>query len=269
MLSFESPNSKLNIQNSAESAMKQATPFDSMAADYDQAFTDTLIGARMRQAVWRRLDAAFCPGAHVLELNCGTGEDAVYLARRGVHVLATDISSAMLAAARAKVERAGLHELVQVEQLDITRLAEHAAGPRHFDGALSNFGGLNCVADLAAAARGLAAHLRPGAPALLCVMGPLVPWEWAWYLWRRQPRKAFRRLRPRPEHPLPDGWCAAAGVCAGISAAAGECGRRAAAALVCRGLGAAPPARAGPACCLRAADRGAAAAPLAGRSLSG
>lgn len=176
--------------------MKQATPFDSMAADYDQAFTDTLIGARMRQAVWRRLDAAFCPGAHVLELNCGTGEDAVYLARRGVHVLATDISSAMLAAARAKVERAGLHELVQVEQLDITRLAEHAAGPRHFDGALSNFGGLNCVADLAAAARGLAAHLRPGAPALLCVMGPLVPWEWAWYLWRGQPRKAFRRLRP-------------------------------------------------------------------------
>ena len=64
-----------------------------------------------------------------------------------------------------------------------------------FDGALSNFGGLNCVADLGAVAAGLAASLRPGATALLCVMGPLVPWEWAWYLWRRQPAKAFRRLR--------------------------------------------------------------------------
>ena len=31
--------------------------------------------------------------------------------------------------------------------------------------------------------------------ALLCVMGPLVPWEWAWFVWRGQPTKAFRRLR--------------------------------------------------------------------------
>ena len=26
-------------------------------------------------------------------------------------------------------------------------------------------------------------------------MGPLVPWEWGWYLGHGQPRKAFRRLR--------------------------------------------------------------------------
>jgi hypothetical protein len=29
---------------------------------------------------------------------------------------------------------------------------------------------------------------------MLCVMGPIVPWEWAWYLLRRRPGKAFRRL---------------------------------------------------------------------------
>ena len=65
-----------------------------------------------------------------------------------------------------------------------------------FDGALSNFGGLNCVADLRAAAAGLAACLRPGAVAVLCVMGPLVPWEWAWFLGHGQPARAWRRLRP-------------------------------------------------------------------------
>jgi hypothetical protein len=27
-------------------------------------------------------------------------------------------------------------------------------------------------------------------------MGPLVPWEWLWYLFHGQPRRAFRRLRP-------------------------------------------------------------------------
>jgi hypothetical protein len=28
------------------------------------------------------------------------------------------------------------------------------------------------------------------------VMGPLVPWEWGWYLGRGEARKAFRRLTP-------------------------------------------------------------------------
>ena len=38
------------------------------------------------QAVWRRLDDGFGPGDRVLELGCGTGEDAVHLAQRGVRV---------------------------------------------------------------------------------------------------------------------------------------------------------------------------------------
>jgi hypothetical protein len=65
-----------------------------------------------------------------------------------------------------------------------------------FDGVLSNFGGLNCVGDLPAVAQGLAKVLRPGAKALLGVMGPTVPWEWGWHLACGQPRRAFRRLRP-------------------------------------------------------------------------
>jgi SAM-dependent methyltransferase len=182
-----------------------------MAPDYDRAFSESAIGRHMRAAVWRRLDAAFRPGDRVLELNCGTGEDAVYLGRRGVRVLATDISAGMLDVARAKVARAGLAGVVQVERLDITELRmkneELRSGASSFsilnsqfsvpfDGVLSNFGGLNCVADLPGVARGLAALLRPGGRALLCVMGPLVPWEWGWYLAHGQPRKAFRRLRP-------------------------------------------------------------------------
>jgi SAM-dependent methyltransferase len=194
--------------------LSQPSPFDELAADYDQGFTNSTIGSLMRQAVWRRLDARFRPGDRVLELNCGTGADAIYLARRGVRVLATDIAPAMLDVTRAKVAQAGLEELVEVELLaieDLTRrqgdkekgransyslspsLPVSWSGP--FDGVLSNFGGLNCVADFRGVAAGLAACLRPGAPALLCVMGPLAPWEWAWYLWRRQPAKAFRRLR--------------------------------------------------------------------------
>jgi SAM-dependent methyltransferase len=164
--------------------------FDALAADYDSRFTGTPLGTLLRQAVQRRLDARFAPGDRVLELACGTGEDAVHLGHRGVRVIATDASESMVEQARAKSE--GLREMIELRQLAIEGLAS-LSGP--FDGAFSNFGGLNCVQDLAAVSQALANLLRPGAPVLLCVMGPVVPWEWAGFLRRGEPGKAFRRLR--------------------------------------------------------------------------
>ena len=170
-----------------------ASPFDALAADYDRQFTDSLLGGILRRAVWRRLDAAFAPGMRVLELGCGTGEDAVHLGARGVQVLATDGSAAMVEAARRKAVKAGLAGLVEARRLSFERLGDlPEAG---FDGAFSNFGAVNCAADLAALAADLARVLKPGAPVLLCVMGPLVPWEWLWFGLRGDLRSAFRRLR--------------------------------------------------------------------------
>ncbi len=175
----------------------ESTAFDSAAAAYDATFSSSVLGGLARRAVWRRLDVCFAAGDRVLELGCGTGEDAVHLARRGVRVVATDRSPAMLAVARQKVEEAGLGERVETRRLAIEDLSGEAARLKPpFDGALSSFGALNCVADLAAAARDLAACLRPGAVAALSLMGPLVPWEWAWYLLRGRPATALRRLRP-------------------------------------------------------------------------
>ncbi|HUL01645.1 MAG TPA: class I SAM-dependent methyltransferase [Gemmatimonadales bacterium] len=174
-----------------------AAVFDTLAPDYDAHFTDSTLGRILRRTVWRWLDRAFAPGDRVLELNCGTGEDAVHLAARGVRVLATDASPAMLAVAQAKADRAGLHETVEVRRLEIEHL-DQALGhpPAPLDGAFSNFGGLNCVTDLHRAAAALAALLKPGARVVLCVMGPLVPWEWAWFAAHGQPAKALRRLAP-------------------------------------------------------------------------
>jgi hypothetical protein len=67
---------------------------------------------------------------------------------------------------------------------------------RHFDGVFSNFGAVNCVADMAGLARSVAARLADGAPLLFVAMGRHVPWEWAWYLARGDRARAFRRLRP-------------------------------------------------------------------------
>jgi len=169
------------------------SPFDAIVQSYDRAFTNSRTGSLMRAAVRRRLDVRFRAGYRVLELNCGTGEDAIYLAKRGIEVLATDVSPEMVRLTSAKVMHEELSARVKVNQLtweELNRLPE-----QKFDGALSNFGGLNCVKDLASAARALADRLRPRSIALLCIMGPLCPWEWIWFTLRGEPSKAFRRLK--------------------------------------------------------------------------
>ncbi len=166
--------------------------FDRLAADYDRLFDENPIGSLMRKAVRRRLEARFAPGRRILELNCGTGEDAIFLALRGVPVLATDRSLNMIEVCRGKADRRGVSGMVEFRPLGLEELGRLEGSS--FDGVLSNFGGLNCVEDLPATGRSLARLLRPGALALFCVMGPWVPWEWYWFLDRREPEKAFRRL---------------------------------------------------------------------------
>jgi SAM-dependent methyltransferase len=166
--------------------------FDVLAAEYDVHFTATPLGVLLRQAVHRRLDSRFAAGDHVLEMACGTGEDAVHLGRRGVRVVATDASGLMIERARAKVAAAGLADRIETRRLAIEDLAS-LTGP--FDGAFSNFGGLNCVADLEGLGNALGDLVRPGGLVLLCVMGPFVPWEWAGFVLRGEFGKAFRRLR--------------------------------------------------------------------------
>lgn len=178
------------IQQQAYSA-----PFDAVAARYDETFTRSLIGRAQRSAVWRELEKTFHPGDRILEVGCGTGVDACFLGQRGVRVTACDSSSQMIGVAAQKVRDSGLDELVQPRLLraeDIARLPANEP----FDGALSNFGALNCVDDLGKIARDLARLLKPGASALLCWMGPRCAWEMIWYLREGNRTKALRRLQP-------------------------------------------------------------------------
>ncbi len=167
--------------------------FDAAADSYDMKFTRSTIGSLMRSAVWRRLAVRFAPGARVLEMNCGTGEDALWMAQRGVSVLATDISPLMLRVAEAKLSGMPAAAGVRFRQLAWEQLGSLEEKP--FDGMLSNFGGLNCVHDLRGAARSLAGKLQRGAIAILCIMGPMVAWEWGWFLLRGKPAAAFRRMQ--------------------------------------------------------------------------
>jgi SAM-dependent methyltransferase len=146
--------------------------------------------------VQERYDHCFANREHLLELGCGTGEDAVKLARRGHRVVAVDTSERMLRVAQAKAERAGVAHRVRFECASMENLGQIAglAGTT-FDGVYSNFGAVNCAQDLETLVGELATRLSPGAPLVWVVMGRLVPWEWAWYLAHGDAGKAFRRLR--------------------------------------------------------------------------
>jgi SAM-dependent methyltransferase len=171
-----------------------AAAFDTVAPRFDERFGAWRSVAAQRRAVRRRLLDAFPPGARVLELGGGTGEDAAFLADAGRSVLLTDASPAMVDVARRKLAGRAAAEVCAAEAMEALAADREAAGAPPFDGAFSNFAALNCVADLRPVARGLARMLRPGAPALLVLFGPLPPGEIVVETLRGRPRSAFRRL---------------------------------------------------------------------------
>jgi SAM-dependent methyltransferase len=168
-----------------------AAAFDQLAARYDELWTDSITGRAQRQAVWRAIAGLFRSGERVADLGCGTGEDALWLARTGVTVYAVDSSPMML---RIAAERAR-HEMLDHRILCATADLARFVPPGELDGAISNFGALNTIANLRPLARALASAMRPGGRAALCVMGRFCFWETVWYLLRGQPSKAFRRAR--------------------------------------------------------------------------
>lgn len=167
--------------------------FDEMAGTYDATFTDTQVGRALREIVWSRLEQTFLPPKRILELGCGTGEDALRLARSGVQVVATDPSAGMIQVARAKAAAGNCAQRIEFRCLGMQEIRSFAPGEM-FDGVLSNFGAVNCVPNLQALVADVAGRLRPGAPLLWVVMGRYAPWEWLWYLVRGHRRKAWRRL---------------------------------------------------------------------------
>jgi len=167
--------------------------FDSIAEQYDDIFTRSRIGRAQRAAVWPVLQQIFRVGERVLELNCGTGEDALFLARTGVSVYGCDASERMIAVAARRIAEAARGAQVQLEVRSTEAIGElRDAGD--FDGVLSNFSGLNCVADLGDVASHLARLVKPEGRLVLCFSSRLCLWETLWYMAHGQVARALRRL---------------------------------------------------------------------------
>jgi len=173
--------------------------FDHIAHLYDEDFTFSEIGKLQRERVWLYLDSMLPKDTtlDILELNCGTGEDAARFAERGHRVLATDISPKMVEVAKTKSEQKGFANLVASQTLDITALNPTLLNERKFDWVFSNFGGLNCLneQDL----RNFAAHLpqilKTNGRFIAVIMPDACLWERFYFLFKGNKEEAYRRFK--------------------------------------------------------------------------
>lgn len=178
------------------------TSFDAVAESYDGTFTASRIGRAQRDVVWRYLERHVLGPAPmaILELGCGTGEDAVRFAALGHQVHAVDSSAAMLRVGGAKAHVAGVAQQIHFEQVDLLEPDRLFAGPPAFDLVFSNFGPLNCLApeQLDHLSAVLGQQVRPGGRVVLVVMPRGCPWEWLWFGLQLRPAQALRRFKRGP-----------------------------------------------------------------------
>lgn len=172
--------------------------FDIIAESYDSLFTGSMIGRSQRAAVRRKAETVFRAGDHVLELNCGTGTDAFFLASLGIAVTACDASPRMIEQAQKQKAVAAPRAAVDFRVLCTERLDE-LPPDLQFDGVFSNFSGLNCIPDLSKTWQHLAERLRPGAQILICLSTRFCVWEILHYLCKAEFHKAYRRCRGTTE----------------------------------------------------------------------
>ena len=119
-----------------DSAINRAFTAQSNHYDADD-FHNPILQAWRRQ-IYKHVDAYLRPASNLLELNAGTGIDALHFAHAGHNVLATDISDGMILQLRNKVEKEGPVSL-RVKQLSFTNLSMLKG--ELFDYVFSNFGG--------------------------------------------------------------------------------------------------------------------------------
>ena len=174
--------------------MLNPTAFDAFAADYDANFSHTQLGKILRQRVWDIYGRYFQPGQHLLELACGTGEDALWLAKQGFTITATDGSAEMVAVTQHKAQKAGLTHHIITHQLPLQNIRQYPIPHTPYDGLYSNFGGLNTIGKWQRLANSLAQLVRPGGIAVLVPMGSVCLWEIGWYLLHGDVKRAMRRF---------------------------------------------------------------------------
>jgi len=153
-----------------------ATAFSRQSAFFDQLYAANNIVQYKRQRVQNHLQQYISPGNFILELNSGTGQDAIWLAQQGCKIHATDISTGMQEVLHQKIRAEGLGDFITYELCSFTQLQNLAEkGP--YDMIFSNFAGLNCTGELDKVLAAFSSLLKPGGVVTLVLLPRFCLWE--------------------------------------------------------------------------------------------
>jgi ubiquinone/menaquinone biosynthesis C-methylase UbiE len=166
--------------------------FTAQSAVFDKLYGNDSIIAYKRTRVRQHISSHIKPGSEILELNCGTGEDAFYFAMQGFRVHATDTSTGMLDELMKKKSARPESGSISMEQCSFTKLT-HLKNKGPFDYVYSNFGGLNCTGDLNKVLTDLTPMIKPGGFLTLVIISKFCLWE-SLLIFKGMFRTAFRRF---------------------------------------------------------------------------
>lgn len=115
--------------------------FDAVGASIETTAATNPVNGWMRNRSRREALATFPRGSSLLEIGCGTGADASFLAAHGYRIAALDISDRMVDLARERVRSQGLGDQVLLWRGRLADVAHELAGCpwAPFDGAFANF----------------------------------------------------------------------------------------------------------------------------------
>ncbi len=178
-----------------QNEQKVAAAFDSQSISFDELYSNNSIIQYKRQRVRAHVQQYLQSNSNILELNSGTGEDALWFALHGHQVHATDISAGMQERLREKVKAAGMDENISTELISFTQLENLQQGAP-FDLIFSNFAGLNCTGDLDKVLATLPPLMKQGGIVTLVILPKFCLWEFL-LLFRGKFKTAFRRFFSR------------------------------------------------------------------------
>lgn len=127
----------------------------------------------------------------LLDLGCGSGEDAIFLAKKGYEIFAIDISQNMINQAQKKAEKSGVSDKISYHTLRIEQIGKLRL-PR-FDSIYSSFGPLNYVSGIDKVVKHLYNRLRPNGLFIVNLINKFCISEFLYFLMKRRLKKSTRR----------------------------------------------------------------------------
>jgi ubiquinone/menaquinone biosynthesis C-methylase UbiE len=180
------------MSSSQENEELAAKAFSLQSLSFDEIYSGNPIIQYKRERVREHVLPLLVFNSHILELNSGTGEDAIWFAQQGHTVHATDISPGMQDILKSKTAAFDLDGKISTEIISFTQLKE-LKQKTAYDMIFSNFAGLNCTGELEKVLDSFYPLLKPGGIVTLVILPKFSLWEFL-LLFRGKFKTAFRRF---------------------------------------------------------------------------